>query len=204
MPPWRCSVHIFLWQCALYSPPHDFHCSALWSYVPVIGFDLGSLIDCIYLWQKFPLQETHILYCQWFRDSVRGLLLLFKSQDFFFVNLVLVAVDIWRGYLPHHMFVSVLVSRPVSVFGLQSSPVTSHDEFSTVTFSCKRLCVFAFFGIFVQCIALWPCGSLWQATMTSVWSTTVTTMTTVWSSPTNRDLCQPVTDGLWPLLLRRD
>ena len=54
-------------------------------------------------------------------------------------------------------------------------------------------CVILYFWcneLFSGCVA----SLLWQATMTSVWSTTVTTMTTVWSSPTNRDLCQG-----WPM-----
>ena len=53
--------------------------------------------------------------------------------------------------------VSVLVSRPVSVFGLQSSPVTSHDEFSTVTFFVTSLCfrIFWYFRAMHCSLAVW-------------------------------------------------
>ena len=203
-PPWRCSVHIFLWQCALYSPPHDFHCSALWSSVPVIGFDLGPLIDCIYLWQKFQLQEAHT-YCtdnDW--ETLSEGVVVVQDPGFFLCKSCFGCC--WylkRLSTPPYVCECLSFSICVRVWiAIQSSDKPRWFQYGHLFF--VRLCVFAFFGIFVQCIALWPCGSLWQATMTSVWSTTVTTMTTVWSSPTNRDLCQPVTDGLWPLLLRRD
>ena len=72
---------------------------------------------------------------------------------FLLANPVLVAVDISRGYLPHHMCVSMYnVHFSTCVRGLQSSPVTSHDDFSTVTFFCYVF-VFSHFLVF-SCNAL--------------------------------------------------
>ena len=47
----------------------------------------------------------------------------------------------------------------IALPAFSSSPVTSDYDFS-VWSVFLLLCVFAFFGIFVQCLALWLCGSL--------------------------------------------